>query len=119
MTGRLFRQGFAFALGLLVAWGMSLSAVQASQMTVKMATAAAMSTHGNGDCSGGCGGDGDNGAEAMICTAACVAPVVAVLSPTQSVTFGHVADVQFGPHPLLTDWASAPDPYPPRSSDLG
>lgn len=119
MNSRPFRQGFAFVLGLLVALGMSLSAVQASEMTVKMAAATDMSTHGNSDCSSGCGDDGSDGGKAMICTAVCVAPVVAVLSPTLSVTFGNAAILQFGPDPLLPDWASSPDPYPPRSSDLG
>jgi hypothetical protein len=119
MKGRPLRRGFAFALGLLIALGMSLSAIQASDMTVAMATAADMSTHGTGDCGGGCGDPEDNGGKAMICGVVCVAPFVAVLSQTPSMTFGHPADVQFESNSRLRDWASAPDPYPPRSSDLG
>jgi hypothetical protein len=119
MKRRPFRQGFAFALGLLVALGLSLSAVHASGVAVHMAAATDMSAEGSGGCGGGCNDAGGSTGTAMICSAVCVAPVVAVLSPALSVTFGHAAHVQFGPDSLLRDWASSPDPYPPRPRDLG
>ena len=119
MKSRLFRRGFAFALGLLIALGMSLSAVQATGMAVKMALAAKMDAKQNGDCSDGCGAPGHNSAKGTACTSVCVTPIVAVLSPALSVTVAHAADVGFGPDPRLHDWVSSPDPYPPRSKDLG
>jgi len=119
MKGRPLRQAFVLALGLLIALGISLSAVQASDMAVKMAAASDMSAGGSGHCSGGCGDPGGDSGKATACTTICVAPVVAVLSPSLSMTFEHTADVQFGPDPAMHDRAFSPDPYPPRSTDLG
>jgi hypothetical protein len=111
------RQVLALMLGVLLALGMSLSAVQASDMALAMA---ATGGAGSDDCSSGCGGDdGGKDAKAMTCAAVCIPPAVAVLAPTPSVAFDHTANVQSEPDSLLPDWASSPDPYPPRSIDLG
>lgn len=115
---RLPLQVFALVLGFLVAFGMSVSAVHASNMAVKMVAAADVGASGKGDCDG-CNDGGGDGANALACPAACMAPVVAVLPPASSVSPCPEAKLPLRPHPLLLGWASSPDPYPPRSTDLG
>lgn len=113
------RQAFALFLGVLVALGMSLSAVQAGNMAAKMAVASDMGASGHNGC-GGCGGSGDaGGAKAMVCAPACVAPVLAVLPQASPMTFDQPRGFSLRPYARLLGHISTPDPYPPRPNDLG
>ncbi|MHB1220365.1 MAG: hypothetical protein ACYC1L_19445 [Alphaproteobacteria bacterium] len=117
MTPRLVRQFFILFFAAFLAAGMSLSAVQAANMTAKMAMASDTGASGYGDC-GGCGGGTDDG-KTVVCPPACLAPVAAVLSHAESMTAFMV--VMNCPPPkdiLLLGSAPSPDPYPPRPSDL-
>lgn len=120
MSGWSFRHVFMLMLGLSVALGMGLSAVQASDMMLKMSMASDMGASGHDDCNR-CSGSStrDDGAKVMVCPPACVASVAAVLPHTGSATVALV--VMNRPPPkdvLLFGRASPPDPYPPRSVDL-
>lgn len=112
------RQVFALILGLFVALGMSASAVQATDMAVKMATASSMGAAGSGTCNG-CGDDGSGMKAAGCGIAVCAAPVVAALPQTLSMTQIDLHELPSTAEPLLTGRASSPDPRPPRSTDLG
>lgn len=98
---------------------MSLSAVQASEMAVQMAMTSDAGASGQGECDG-CGGSGDDSADAMACAPmlncsgmAAVLPMERGLATPQSTAaFSPVASVAHG----LT---APPDPYPPRSSIPG
>jgi hypothetical protein len=116
------RQVFVLALGLLVALGMSLSAVQAGHMAARMAIASDM---GASDMAGaghaGCAGcDDSGGTKDMACAPACIAPASAATLPQSwSVTIRQASDLPSRPCPHLLGRAPAPDPTPPRPSDLG
>lgn len=101
-------------LGLVLALGMSASAVQATDMTVKMALASDMGAQDHDPCAG-CTGDG-SGMKVTGCDIVCVAPAVAALP--QTVSFMHVdaRELPLPAQPLLVGWALPPDPHPPRSS---
>lgn len=108
------RRVFALFLGVFLALGMSWSAVQAGDMTVKMALASDMGDPGQGTCNG-CGDDG--GTNAANCMPICAASSPA-LPPVEFVAFATPAD-----DPPIPGFrrshgrASTPDPYPPRSTD--
>jgi predicted metal-binding membrane protein len=111
------RQVFALTLGLLVALGMSLSAVQAGDMAAKMAMASGMTGSGHGDC-GGC--DDGGSAKDMPCAPACMTPVSAAMLPQAwSVTVRQTSDLSTRPYLHRLGRAPAPDPTPPRPGDLG
>ena len=103
---------FVLLLGVFVALGMGLSAVQANTMAFKMTMTSEMGSTGHGDC-GGCG-NGGNTAKAMVCMPTCVASVPALLPQADA--------KEFAPSPakfplrefLLTSRVYPPDPYPPR-----
>ena len=116
------RQVFALALGLLVALGMSLSTVQASDMAVEKAMASDTGASGMaGTGHGGCGGCDDGGsAKDMSCAPACMAPVSAATLPQGwSVTVRQTSDPSTRPYLHRLGRAPAPDPTPPRPGDLG
>lgn len=106
-----FRQAFVLILGLLVALGMSLSAVQASSMAAKMATSGEEMASGASDCS--CTGD-MGGAKIMVCDAACVAPVTAAAPPTSALPINRSVDRPLMRAPVLSSWAASPNPHPPK-----
>lgn len=113
------RQIFISFLAVLVTAGMGLSAVQATDMAVKMAMTSDMGASGHGDC-GSCGDNSDADGKAMVCPPACVAPAIAVLPQASPVTIMPIVTALLLPRDaLLSGSASAPDPYPPRPSDLG
>jgi hypothetical protein len=111
------RQIFALALGLLVALGTSLSAAQAGDMAARMAMASDMAGSGHA----GCGGCDDGGsAKDMPCAPACIAPASAATLPQGwSVTIRQTPDLSTRPYLHRLGRAPAPDPTPPRPSDLG
>ncbi|RWA69968.1 MAG: hypothetical protein EOQ28_22260 [Mesorhizobium sp.] len=106
--------------------GFSLSAVQASTMSVRMTGAMAMpadtgmgkmaESDMKGDCNACLKDKGDKGSP-MQCPPVCIAPALAVLPQDFGVT--PVALVQQPsalPTPFLHGRSSLPDPYPPRPS---
>src|SRR5258708_30860683 len=105
------RQIFAVMLGLFVALGMSASVVQATTMSVKMATAAGMSAAGDGMCDD-CNGDG-SGMKATGCGAAlCTASAIATLPQTVSLAGTDTHERSMSTPPLLVGWTSSPRPHP-------
>jgi hypothetical protein len=111
------RRVFALVLGLFVALGMSLSAVQASDMAVKMALASDMGDAGSHGCTG-CGGGDDGAANAGPCLPGCTAPMFAVMPPTSDTMVAQVCHLSLPMAPASQSRASSPDPYPPRFHDL-
>jgi hypothetical protein len=113
------RQFIALFLGVFLALGMSLSAVQASDMAVQMAMAGDVDMSGQGDCDG-CGGSGDDSVDAVTCSPmlscsgmAALLSAAGGLVATQ--TIKQVAPVSS----VARDLTAPPDPYPPRSLNLG
>lgn len=112
------RQIFAIVLAVFVTMGMSLSVVQANDMAVKMATSSDMAVAGHGDCHGCDGGDAGK-TKAMVCTIACVTPVAGVLQIGPVVEISAPAKLGLPRTALLLGTTLPPDPYPPRSTDIG
>lgn len=112
------RQVFALLLAVFVTVGLSVSVVQASNMAVNMAMSSDMGVSAHHECHD-C--DGDTGkTRSMVCTVTCVAPVSADLPHV-----GPVSLVTIPTKPVLRratvlhGSTSPPDPYPPRTSDIG
>lgn len=108
---------FVLLLGALLALGLSLSAIQASDMAAKMATVSDM---GDMAAQTGCESCGDDStASGTACLSVCAAPVIAIGSPPvpalSAPTSGHVSHRYF----FSLGRTVAPDPRPPRSSALG
>jgi hypothetical protein len=118
------RQGFVFLLAAFVATGFALSAVQASNMSVKMSMATDigiatdMGMSSDGDCAACSAGSDDHG-NPMYCPPVCITPILAVL-PQDLAVATNVQRLQpfLSPLALLHGRSSLPDPYPPRPSDL-
>lgn len=103
-------------LGLLVALGMGLSAVQAGNMAMKMATSEHMVSSGTDYC-GQCG-DQPGGAKTMVCEATCVAPAAATLPQSLAVTFDRAVDYPTWQPAGLSGLTASPDPSPPKLIDF-
>lgn len=107
---------FALFLGAFLALGMGWSAVQAGDMTVKMALASDMSDSGQGGCDA-CGGGDDGNTNGGNCMPVCTASGPA-LPPTTFVTLAMTLEDPSTPGiGLPPGRGSTPDPYPPRSTD--
>jgi hypothetical protein len=136
---RQLRQAVILLLGVLFTQGINLSAVQTANMAAEMTMssnmaakmtmtsnmaaktimASDMRASGHDDC-GGCAGGSDDYAKVMACASVCSAPVLALLPQTVAMTVVKAtADVFVSDDTLLLGRASPPDPYPPRSSNLG
>jgi hypothetical protein len=111
------RQLFAIFFAVLVTAGMSLSVVQASQMTSKMAMGSGVSLSGEDGCQD-CP-SGGNGVPAKSCTATCVTPILSVLPEAAPVMLAPEPISFAARYPLLRGRTSSPDPYPPRTTDIG
>lgn len=108
-----FRQVYVLMLGLLVALGMSLSVVQASNMAAGMTMAGQqMSGSGMGDCSS-CK-DGPSGAKIMVCDAACAAPLNATAPQFAALPIKLPVDHPRSQSPILSGWTTSPNPHPPK-----
>lgn len=109
------RHVLTILLGVFVALGMNLSAVQASDMAIKMtnmSSSIAMADHGNCD---GCGGGNDIDAKGTTsCVSICVTPVVGLLPAKGSARVFVLTAFQSPESPALFSRASPPEPYPPR-----
>lgn len=119
MSQPLIRQILVLLLAVFLTAGMSLSAVQASSMSIKMMDMdPGMGASGTGRCSD-CGSSGSSKGMVACVAPACAAPVV-VHSPSVE-----AVDLAFEPvyHHFqgldLSGRDSGPDPYPPRTSDIG
>ncbi|RJT28167.1 hypothetical protein D3227_34885 [Mesorhizobium waimense] len=112
------RKVFALLLAAFVAAGLSLSAVQASDMAVKMGMSSGMDMSGDGDCSG-CPEQAPDGKGMTACPSVCVVPVVA-LPPQISSAEVAVSLPRLSPplFPVLYGRHAPPDPYPPRPTDF-
>lgn len=113
------RRIFVLLLAVFVTAGMGLSAVQASTMPVRMMDmGAGMAMTGSAKCQD-CGSSSDSKGMTACVALACPAPVTA---HEPSVL---VLDLDFVPvrHHFLTNILlgrdAVPDPYPPRTSDIG
>lgn len=105
-------------LGVFLALGMSLSAVQSSDMAAKMAMASDMGDSGMAGCNA-CGGGDDGKTKTGACTPMCTASASAML-PVASVATAPETNKQLAPSvPSSRGRASSPDPYPPRSFAIG
>jgi hypothetical protein len=113
------RQLVAILLAVFVTVGMSFSAAQATDMSVKMAMASDMGGSGHDGCQGCPAGGGDDGMKAMICTPTCIAPVLAILTQSEPVMPVHQPVSFVARYLLLHGRTSPPDPYPPRFIHIG
>src|SRR5688572_26347843 len=96
-----FRQVYVLVLGLLVALGMSFSAVQASDMAVGMAMPGhQMAVSGTADCNA-CK-DVPGGAKLMQCDATCVAPATATLPQSPALLIERHVDRPISRSPMLS-----------------
>ncbi|MDX0973324.1 hypothetical protein GOL21_26995 [Sinorhizobium medicae] len=114
------RQLFALVLAVFIAAGMGLSVAQASGMTARMATMSEMDMSAQGGCQDCPDQPGDGGMKAMACGNVCAPLVLATLpGAAVPVLVGKKAASFVAGDPLLRSRALPPDPYPPRTSDIG
>jgi hypothetical protein len=113
------RQLVLLLLTVFVAAGMGLSVAQASGMAAKMATMSDMAMSDEGDCQACPDQAGDSGLKAMACGNICAAPVVAPLPTAAFIPHGEKPTSDAALASLLIGRALPPDPYPPRTSDIG
>jgi hypothetical protein len=104
---------YVLMLGLLVAFGMSLSVVQASNMAMGMTMSAPqMSASGMDDC-GSCK-DGPGGVKSMVCNATCAAPVNATVPQFAVLLIKLPVNRPLSRPPILSGWMASPNPHPPK-----
>jgi hypothetical protein len=113
------RRIFAVLLAVFVTLGLSLTIAQASNMPMKMYMVSGMSQSGHGDFH-----DCDSGAadktKAMICAAVCAASIFATLPQVEPMALVEIMTTLALPEDeFLIGSRSPPDPYPPRSVDIG
>lgn len=113
------RQIFVVLLAVLVTAGLSVSVAHPSNMPMKMSMEPGMTASGHcgsRDCESG----GAGKAKAMICAATCAASVLATLPQVSSMAVAEIASTLAPPEDrFLNGRGSPPDPYPPRSVDIG
>jgi len=112
------RQLVALFLTVFVTVGMSLSVVQASDMALKMSVGSGAAV-GPDSCHGCPPGSSDNGMKAMGCAAICVSPTLANLNQSSfAVPVRKPAQLLTMRYAALDGRPSAPDPYPPRPTNI-
>jgi hypothetical protein len=108
-----FRQVCLLMLGLFVALGLNLSAVQAGNMAASMTMSDhQMSAKGMTDCSGCKDVPGD--AKMAQCDATCVAPTAATLPQIPALLFERPVDRPLSQNTVVSDWTASPNPHPPQ-----
>lgn len=117
MTNWSLRRIFALMLAVFVTVGLNASVVQASDMALKMSASSGMSVNSHGDCHTCDGGNSDK-SKPMVCTVACVAPVLIAVPEVGQAIFPVAAKLVPDKADLLVGGISPPDPFPPRSIDL-
>jgi hypothetical protein len=111
------RKVFALVLAAFVAAGLGLSAVQASDMAVKMSMSSDMDMSHEGGCAP-CPDEGSDGGK-MFCPPLCVVPVFALAPQGLSAVAGaSPSRIQPAPCIFLHGRQQSPDPYPPRTTGL-
>jgi hypothetical protein len=118
MKRRSIRKLLALFLAVFVTVGMGFSVAQASGMSVRMAMASNMAGSAHDGCPS-CPTGGDDGTKAMICGVVCAVPVLAVLPQSASIPAAQKAASYPTRAPLLQGRLAPPDPYPPRTTDIG
>jgi hypothetical protein len=113
----LARKLFALLLAVFIAAGMSLSVAQATSMTAKTVTMYEMDMPDHGDCQDCPDQHTDKGMKA--CGVVCATTVFAVLPAATLMPAPHKLAFSAARDPLLHGRALPPDPYPPRTSDIG
>jgi hypothetical protein len=104
-------------LGLLLALGMSLSVVQASDMAVNMAMSGDhMSVSGMGDCTS-CK-DGPGGARMMACDVACVMAMNATMPQFVVLLIQRAVDRPVSQPSAPSGWTASPNPHPPKPTSI-
>ena len=115
------RRVLTFVLAVLVTLSLSLSTVAAGNMASEMAKMAAMpdmKSSMSGACQK-CSSKSDHAAMIAPCGTACVTPAAAMLPQDSPAAFA-LALIDFLKRTsLLQGRASPPEPYPPRSSNIG
>ena len=117
MKPRLRLRVIVTILALFVGTGMVVSAVQASDMAVKMAAAGDSGSFGANGCTA-CGGDDGNGNQAD-CLPACVAASLGLLPSTVVVALNAAGSPRTSPYAAPRGSSGIPEPSPPRLSVLG
>jgi hypothetical protein len=115
------RRLLTFLLAVLVTLSLNLSAVQANGMAsemAKMTTMSGMDSSMSGDCQK-CPSKSNGAAMATACGPVCAAPAIAMLAQDSPATFALAPIAFLKRHSLLHGKPSPPDPYPPRSSNIG
>lgn len=119
MKHRSSRQILALVLGAFLALGMSLSAVQAAENALQMATMADdADPSGPGNCDG-CGGGDDGKGMATCAPVLNCSSMAAVLPVERGLAATHAAEVFVPVSSVAHSLIAPPDPHPPRSHDLG
>lgn len=120
MKHRAARRIVALCLGVFLALGMSLSAVQAGEMAVQMAMMTSdAGASGQSDCDG-CGDSGDDRADALTCSPALnCSGMTAVLPTGLGLAATGTTKLIIPVSGAARDLIAPPDPYPPRSLDVG
>lgn len=112
------RKFVVLLLAVFVTTGLTFSAAQASTMAARMTTISAMGASDHHDCPD-CIGRADK-MKQMACLAACLAPA-SIAAPDASGSDLHPTTSML-PLPrtaLLFGSTLSPDPYPPRTTDIG
>jgi hypothetical protein len=110
------RRVFVLLLGIFVVLGMSLSAVQAGEMSVKMT--AMSGTGATGHCKS-CGEEGGTAKKMTSCGLGCITPGLALTPQMAPATFLFTSAPPVRRDSLLVGRVTPPDTGPPRISDLG
>ena len=98
---------------------MGLSNVAASTMNLKMPMTSTMMSDMGASGKKDCGDCGGTDSKVMVCAAGCIASVPVILTQVE-VSITKTAPLLFTPLVLrLTSLTYPPDPYPPRTSDIG
>ncbi len=103
----------ALLLGVFVALGMGLSAVQANDMAIKMTMSSDM-----GGCDG-CGGGDDDDRIGGACSSVCTTPAQAILAPAFPVIAAAAPKLFLPDYWPVHGLVLSPDPNPPKPLDLG
>lgn len=113
-----WRRTLALLFAVFVTAGLSLPAVQATEMSVKMTMTSDMGT-GDRDCAT-CPRGADDSGNPKACSPVCVAPAFALLPQDPAVVTAIQASMLPSlPSPFLHGRGSLPDPSPPKPSGLG
>lgn len=88
-------------------------------MAVQMAMVGDAGASGQGGCDG-CGGSGDDGVGSLTCSSMLNCAGMAALLPVEGgLGMTHAAEVFVPVCSVARDLTAPPDPYPPRSVNLG